>query len=223
MLQLIRGIGLCSLLLLSPLAAYAQQPEYPEGELLVKFRDSVSRKSALDVHKALRATVIDHIEFIGVDYVRILSAKSVQSVIGEYKAVPEVEYAEPNYYRYLMSLPANPVFPSDPLFSEQWGLHNTGQTIEGVAGTVDADIDAPEAWRFPVSGDEVVVAVIDSGVGWFHPDLGSVIWENPDEIWDDGIDNDGNGFIDDTYGWDFIEGDNLPLDYYLEVLDCLLY
>jgi len=58
-----------------------------------------------------------------------------------------------------------------------------------------------------------VVAVIDNGVGWLHPDLNATLmWENPDEVWDDGIDNDANGYVEDTYGWDFVDGDSFPMD-----------
>jgi subtilisin family serine protease len=98
--------------------------------------------------------------------------------------------------------------PNDPSFSQLWGLSNTGQS----GGVVDADIDAPEAWNVTTGSRDVVIGVIDSGVDITHPDLAANIWRNPGEIPGDGIDNDGNGFIDDVTGWDFVSNDNTPQD-----------
>ena len=94
--------------------------------------------------------------------------------------------------------------PTDePLFSDQWYHHNTG--LNG--GPPDADIDTPTAWGSSL-GSGVVVAVIDNGVEMAHPDLASQIWANNDPV--GGGDQDGNGFVDDRQGWDFIDDDNDP-------------
>jgi hypothetical protein len=90
------------------------------------------------------------------------------------------------------------VTPNDPLYSKQWGLHNTGQT----GGKVDADIDAPEAWNTKNSASDVVVAVIGSGIKYTHEDLAANMWKNPGEISNNGIDDDKNGYVDDVYGVD---------------------
>lgn len=103
----------------------------------------------------------------------------------------------------------------DPWLSRQWALSNTGQSVNGTVGDVDADMDVPEAWQL-ASGAGVTVAVIDSGVDGDHPDLGGQLTGNPGELGagreSNGIDDDGNGLIDDWRGWDWVEGDNVPQD-----------
>ena len=98
--------------------------------------------------------------------------------------------------------------PNDANYSELWGLDNTGQT----GGTADADIDAPEAWDTTTGSNNVVVAVMDTGVDYTHEDLAANMWVNPGEIASDGIDNDGNGYIDDVYGIDAYNHDSDPMD-----------
>ncbi|PCH97620.1 MAG: peptidase S8 [Gammaproteobacteria bacterium] len=115
---------------------------------------------------------------------------------------PAVLYAEPDYI-----LKAN-VIPNDTRFDELWGMHNTGQT----GGVDDADIDAPEAWDISTGSRDVVVGVIDTGVDYTHPDLAANAWVNPGEIAGDGIDNDGNGYIDDVYGINAITNVGDPMD-----------
>jgi len=96
-------------------------------------------------------------------------------------------------------------------------LHNTGQLVNGVTGTADADIDTPEAWDRVTNCSAIVVAVIDTGVDYNHPDLAgppSNIWINAGDNNANGIDDDGNGYIDDGRGWDFIQMDNDPMDFH---------
>lgn len=106
-----------------------------------------------------------------------------------------------------------PVIPNDPYFSQKWGLNNTGQAVNGKPpGAYDADIDATEAWSVGTGSPDTVVAVLDSGVDINHPDLRNNIWVNPDEIPDNSVDDDGNGYVDDVNGWDFINDDNTVYD-----------
>ena len=113
-----------------------------------------------------------------------------------------VEFAEPDYILY------GGRSPNDPRYNELWGLHNLGQT----GGTPDSDIDAPEAWDISTGSSLVRVGVIDTGVDYTHPDLAANIWINPGETPGNGLDDDGNGFIDDVRGWDFANDDNDPMD-----------
>jgi len=114
-----------------------------------------------------------------------------------------VAAASLNYRRY-----ADAVTPNDPGFTDLWGLNNTGQT----GGTAGADISAPEAWSTTTGGSGVVVADIDTGVAYNHVDLAANMWHNPGEIPGNGIDDDGNGYIDDVYGIDAVNGDSDPYD-----------
>ena len=127
---------------------------------------------------------------------------TVEEAVALYSAEPDVEYAEPNF---IVSILAT---PNDPRFGELWGLHNTGQT----GGTPDTDIDAPEAWDIATGSSDVVVAVIDTGVDYTHEDLSANMWVNPGEIPGNGIDDDGNGYIDDIYGIDTRNNDSDPFD-----------
>ncbi|HEY7256373.1 MAG TPA: S8 family serine peptidase [Solirubrobacterales bacterium] len=95
--------------------------------------------------------------------------------------------------------------PDDPLFDQLWGLQNTGLGIDGFSGAVaGADIDASGAWDRTVGTPTTVVADIDSGYRFEHPDLANVAWTNPDEIPDNGIDDDHDGIVDDVHGADFV-------------------
>jgi subtilisin family serine protease len=98
--------------------------------------------------------------------------------------------------------------PDDPSFTDQWGLRNTGQS----GGSRGGDIAAVSAWDVTTGSRSVVVAVIDSGFDYTHPDLAANAWRNPGEVPGDGLDNDGNGFVDDVHGWDFANDDADPMD-----------
>ena len=119
----------------------------------------------------------------------------------------DVLYVEPNFV-HVMGEIIESTPPNDSGYASLWGLSNTGQT----GGTVDADIDALEAWGLSTGSSDVVVAIIDTGIDYTHSDLSGNMWVNPGEIARDGIDNDGNGYVDDIYGWDFAYNDSDPFD-----------
>jgi subtilisin family serine protease len=121
---------------------------------------------------------------------------TVEEALEIYRNDPDVEYVEPNYRRYSTAV------PNDSFFSDLWGLNNAG----------DTDIDGPEAWDITQGTSNIVVAVLDSGVDYNHPDLFNNMWTNSGEIAGNGVDDDGNGKIDDVRGWDFVDDDNDPMD-----------
>ncbi|UUX92605.1 S8 family serine peptidase [Methanoplanus endosymbiosus] len=143
----------------------------------------------------------------GMQLINLPEDLTVQEAVDVYESSPYVLYAEPDYYCYADKI------PNDPDFSRLWGLRNTGQTVNGQAGTPGADISAPAAWDITTGSKDVIIAVIDSGVYMHHLDLVDNMWINRNET-ADGKDTDGNGYIDDLYGWDFYQNDNDPDDVY---------
>lgn len=134
----------------------------------------------------------------------------VKAIVARYENDPRIQYVEPDYAINIEETIDEQVdiMPNDAFFDKLWGLRNTGQC----GGVSNADIKGPEAWSIKSTCDEVIIAVIDTGVDYNHIDLKNNMWRNPNEIPDNGQDDDGNGYIDDVYGWDFAYGDNDPAD-----------
>ena len=183
-------------------AQQAGAPAFVPGEVLVKLKTGVGAQVLATLKAQHGLESIRIFPRVGLHHFRILSRLSVPQVIARLRQSPFVEYAEPNYIRQLFQT------PNDPGYPELWGLNNTGQT----GGTPGSDIDAPQAWEIQTGSPSVVVADIDSGIDLTHEDLVANLWTNPGEIPGNGIDDDGNGFIDDVHGWDFRDNDSDPTD-----------
>jgi subtilisin family serine protease len=146
-----------------------------------------------------------------VDFARDLGSRRFQLVetepgqppreaVEELEADPAVVLAERDGYYSLNSL------PNDPLFGQLWGLQNTGLGIDGFSGAVAGDdINVLSAWQRTVGTPSTVVADIDNGYRFEHPDLANVAWTNPDEIPENGLDDDSDGIVDDVHGADFVD------------------
>lgn len=184
-------------------------PDHPrphaKGELLIKFKEGTTDSQAIRAAEEVDLDILEKNQINGTRIYRVRTehGHSLKECIDKCSNVKnEIEYVEPNYLVQVQ------VLPNDPSFGSLWGLHNTGQS----GGVPDADIDAPEAWDVHTDASGIVVAVIDTGVDWDHPDLASNMWTNPGEVPGNGVDDDGNGFTDDVYGWDFVNNDSNPDD-----------
>ena len=171
-------------------------------QVIIKFQDDVTesdKAAVLSEHGLTQSKSLDLIDAIVVD---LSVGDDVVEKVYQLNGLAQVRYAEPNY------IGTWDVVPNDAQFGDMWQLDNLGQT----GGTVDADIDAPEAWDIFTGSAQTVIAIIDSGTDYNHPDLQANMWRNPGEIAGDGIDNDGNGYIDDIFGIDAAEGTSDPID-----------
>jgi hypothetical protein len=181
----------------------AHSPKYKADELLVRFRPGVARGRVEAIHAGIGARMLRAYRTIkGLQQVRIPPGLAVEEAIRRYQRNPNVLYAEPNYIVHA------DISPNDPSFSQLWGLDNTGQQ----GGTIDADIDAPEAWDLSTGSSSVVIADIDSGIDYNHEDLAANVWQNPDDCNLNGTDDDDNGWTDDCHGIDTYNNDSDPLD-----------
>ncbi|WP_343224410.1 S8 family serine peptidase [Pseudoalteromonas sp. Of11M-6] len=183
-----------------------------DDSILVVFKENTSAALRANARNLVKAKMAD-LNADGVDdkYRHVLKGRlanfkldsiTAKQAIEKLANHPAVAYVEPDYQVKALGI------PDDSRFDELWGMHNTGQT----GGTADADIDAPEAWDITVGSRDVIVGVIDTGVDYTHPDLAANAWHNPGEIAGDGIDNDGNGYIDDVHGINAITGSGDPMD-----------
>ncbi len=184
---------------------------YKAGELIVRFGNKttgqcINSSEKMQILNSLGGATIKHDFRIvpGLSVVKLPAGMTVESAIKQFNQSANILYAQPNYEVYALS-----TFPDDTRFNELWGMHNTGQS----GGTIDADIDAPEAWDIMTDSSKIVVAVIDTGVDYTHPDLAANMWVNETEFnGTPGMDDDGNGYIDDIYGYDFYNNDGDPMD-----------
>ena len=180
---------------------------YVEGEVLVTFKSGVATEAAKTALGKRSLDLTQKFDRLSARRNRVSGmvrqkARKTKALIADLKDDPAIETVEPNYLRHVSA-----VTSTDTDFSKLWGLHNTGQSLNGTTGTSGVDTKFSEAWALarPASS-EVVVAVVDTGVDITHPDLAANIWTNPGEIAGNSIDDDGNGRVDDVHGYDFAVG-----------------
>lgn len=187
------------------------EARYEEGVVLLRFREGVTAEERAGVFAGLGALSTGELPWPGAWAVTVPRGTAADAVERFHRS-PLVASIERNGYVY-----ATGAIPDDPEFVRQWHLRNTGQETAVGTATPGADIDAARAWCIARGSADVVVATLDTGVRFQHPDLAGVIFSNPGEIPGNGLDDDHNGKVDDVHGWDFEDhlvtgGDNDPSD-----------
>ena len=185
--------------------------EGEKAEILVRFRSGITRQAIEKIAAQLNDQVEDRIESVdGLEVIEDEDGKDPSALLAQYQALPEVEYAEPNSEIKLDHEDAGHkhVHADDEMFFQQWGLFNTGQN----GGKAGADISAMRAWAVTRGSDQVVVAVIDSGVDYSHPDLANNIWTRPEIIKKYEDEDLTEGPVDDLHGFNLVEDNGNPMD-----------
>jgi len=188
----------------------SDESDSSKTEILVRFRPNVTRDAIENLTSRLNDEVEDRIEAVdGLDVIEDEDNRSADEVVAQYRALSEVEYAEANSEIKLDHEGAGKhVHANDELFYKQWGLFNHGQD----GGKSGADISAMQAWAVTKGSDQVVVAVLDSGVDYTHPDLAGNIWTRPEIIKQYEDEDLTEGAIDDVHGFNVVEDNGDPMD-----------
>ena len=173
--------------------ALQQTKRFRPGEVLAKYATGIdaSLKAADLAAKGL--AIVGEIPSLDVKRIAVPPGQELLW-IEELRSDPSLVFVEPNYLAH-----AAQTVPNDPHYTEQWDLPM---------------IRAPEAWALTSGDDSIIIAVIDTGVDLDHPDLVGKLWINAGEIPDNYLDDDGNGYADDSHGWDFVNDDAVPQDDY---------
>lgn len=189
--------------------------DFMAGELVIQYQAGMA-PGLMATNQQRGIEVLEEMDPVGRDSamvarLRVPAGKDVLAMAQEYQKMPGVLSAEPNWILKKSAVSNDPNYTSGQL----WGTYsNDSPTAFGGAGTTNTfGSGAEEAWGNGYLGSsQVVVAVIDEGIDVSHPDLQQNIWVNPGEVANDGIDNDGNGRIDDVNGWDFFNNDKTVYD-----------
>lgn len=189
-------------------------------EVLVRFKPTVSMSKIREIALSKNDKLADEIESVrGLTVIDDLDNAQAADVAGQYSAMNEfVEYAEPNFRielddpiqkavtRDLLHRESDSELPNDPMFSDQWALNNLGQD----GGKDRADLDALKAWATTKGSDEIVVAVLDSGVDFTHEDLRENMWIRPESL--PAYNDDELGEFNDLNGYDGTDSISDPMD-----------
>jgi subtilisin family serine protease len=185
-----------------PPAPPAANPAYVPGQIVVEWEAGAGRGEKAEARAGAEVGFQANLGDPAFQLVGVEPGQSVAEALGALQLDPAVAVAERDSLIGLASI------PDDPLFDQQWGLENEGTGIDGFSGGVaGADIDAPSAWNTNVGSASTVVADIDAGYRFDSPDLAPVAWVNPGEVPDNEADDDGNGYVDDVHGYDFVGAD----------------
>ncbi len=188
----------------------SQGPLFLDDEVLVKLRSLVKPEVQM-VLDAVGGSLLKEYASIGVLRIKLPFEMDIQTALRILRRLAPVEYAEPNY------IIKSSLQPNDPEFRRLWGLNNSGQT----GGSAGADVRAVDAWNITTGSAQVVVGVFDSGIDLNHPDLQQNIFiNNGEDAWQDvndpssgnQIDDDGNGYVDDWKGYNFVGNSNNVFD-----------
>ncbi len=184
--------------------------KYVTNHVLLSIEQTDAEKAvnvAERIDGAYPGATIEPLGDYGIYLVTLPSGVNALSAITHLRKYDGVKTAEPDWIGEWSAV------PNDPDFGEMWGHQNTGQTVNGVTGIPDADIDSDSAWDLTTGSTSAIVAIVDSGMDYLHPDLAANVWVNPGEIAGNGVDDDGNGYIDDINGYDFADDDADPMDF----------
>ena len=174
----------------------SDQPEFQfvPGHILIRFKEGTTARQIDGLLHGLDGTVLRSYQRLNLYHIKIGVNRDVPRALKLVREDPRVAHTQPNYV-----MRSRNTIPNDPLFPQQWALQNTSQT----GGKTGSDIRAPQGWSI-VNASSRVVAVIDTGCDYNHEDLAANMWTNPGEIPGNGVDDDGNGFVDDVHGADFV-------------------